>query len=256
MRKVCRFLNLLLGTLFIAGVLWYVLFIHSLPSEIFISLQTNHILLPSYLLLACGLLVIIFSQAIGGSSEKELVYVDKITKAAVSTTDKENDLSENEASERNILEQLHLIAAGEPDLQVKTEKILFYLGDKMQAGQGIIYKVVEQQGKTYLNPFATYAYSKDKNEPLQFELGEGLAGLAAKENKVMLLDNIPQGYIKVFSGLGSASPTHLLLLPLLGKDKVAGVLELALFEKPKVNPNVFFKELSARLGNLLIGDQA
>jgi signal transduction histidine kinase/HAMP domain-containing protein/ActR/RegA family two-component response regulator len=61
----------------------------------------------------------------------------------------------------------------------------------------------------------------------RFELGEGLPGQAALDRKRILLDDAPPGYVTVGSGLGSAAPNSLAVLPILFEDKVLGVLELA-----------------------------
>lgn len=253
MKKLFKFINLLSGFLFLGGVIWYVLYINSLSVDLYTSLSHNNILLPSYLILACGLFSFILSQAVGGNSGgKEIVYVDKITQGKSKAEKGHESSSANFSGESTILTEILSIQNTVMNKSMKTEKALFFLCDKLKAGQGIIYKTIESADKTYLEPEATYAYSKDREQPLRFELGEGLAGLAAKENKFMMLDNIPQGYVQVFSGLGSSSPSHLLILPLTNDEKVNGVLELGLFEKPNINNNVFFKELSASLGNLLL----
>lgn len=45
------------------------------------------------------------------------------------------------------------------------------------------------------------------------------------------MTNVPQDYIKITSGLGLATPTCILLLPLISNEEATGVLEIASFEK-------------------------
>ena len=84
------------------------------------------------------------------------------------------------------------------------------------AGQGAIY--VEEEGELKLK----YGYAT--NETPAFKLGEGLVGRVAADRKTLYIDDLPEGYITVFSGLGNATPTRLALIPIN-----SGVIELATF---------------------------
>lgn len=59
--------------------------------------------------------------------------------------------------------------------------------------------------------------------------GEGLAGQCALEKMVLEIHQPPADYIHIHSGTGAAAPSVILLRPLLLKDKLVGVLELAAF---------------------------
>ena len=63
-----------------------------------------------------------------------------------------------------------------------------------------------------------------------FRLGEGLVGQAALEDAVVVVDDPPDGYFTIRSGLGEAGPRSLVLAPLRRAGKCVGVVELALFE--------------------------
>ena len=84
------------------------------------------------------------------------------------------------------------------------------------AGQGAIY--VEENGE--LNLKYGYAFSDTRS----FKMGEGLVGRVAAEKETLYIDNLPQGYVTVFSGLGNATPTRLALIPI-----ESGVIEIATF---------------------------
>jgi hypothetical protein len=54
----------------------------------------------------------------------------------------------------------------------------------------------------------------------------------AAEGWRLCLDNVPEGYITVYSGLGNSSPTQLVLAPMRDENKVVqGVIEIACFQK-------------------------
>ena len=250
MKKQFKYINIFFSILFFGGIIGYVIFVNTLPNDIFIILNSHNILFPFYIVLSLGVLSLILNQISNQSQIRDIVYVDRIIDS------KKEEFSQIENStgildHTEMIQEIVKISNSDQVLQNKAEKILYYLSDKLQAGQGIIYQTISKNGKNYLQQHCTYAFSKDKEENSYFEFGEGLPGLAAKENRIMLLDNIPQGYISIYSGLGHASPTHLLLLPLTIEDNVTGILELALFQQPKVNINVFFKELSNLLGKII-----
>ena len=77
---------------------------------------------------------------------------------------------------------------------------------------------------------ASYAFSIAESQTLAYEYGEGLVGQVAKEAQPINIDNVPDDYIKIFSGLGSATPKNLLVAPLKGDEEEAyGVIEIASF---------------------------
>ncbi|MFI0778509.1 HAMP domain-containing protein [Streptomyces sp. NPDC021212] len=59
--------------------------------------------------------------------------------------------------------------------------------------------------------------------------GRGLVAQAALEKKRILINNVPADYVTINSGLGSALPTSVVILPVLYEDQVLGVIELASF---------------------------
>jgi signal transduction histidine kinase/HAMP domain-containing protein len=61
----------------------------------------------------------------------------------------------------------------------------------------------------------------------RFSLGEGLCGQAALDRVPILVNDAPPGYVTVGSGLGSAAPSCVVVLPILFENQVLGVLELA-----------------------------
>ncbi|MFI5757880.1 HAMP domain-containing protein [Streptomyces sp. NPDC051569] len=74
----------------------------------------------------------------------------------------------------------------------------------------------------------SYGYSAG-SMPTSFRPGETLIGTAAEEKRTIQV-NVPPGYLKISSGLGEASPAHVIVLPVLFEGKVLGVIELASFQ--------------------------
>ena len=67
--------------------------------------------------------------------------------------------------------------------------------------------------------------------PERFSSREGLLGRVAADGEPMLLDNVPEGYLTIGSGLGRDLPRHLVIAPLKADGIVNAVIELG-FLKP------------------------
>jgi len=62
-----------------------------------------------------------------------------------------------------------------------------------------------------------------------FASGTGIAGQAAAERRQIRLDGVPEGYLRIGSSLGAATPRALAAVPLLTADGVLAVMEIATF---------------------------
>lgn len=118
----------------------------------------------------------------------------------------------------------------ETDHKVLAEMVLTKLASDFQVVAATLYRKIKG-GNSSFSVLASYAHVVE-DEHKEFALGEGLIGQVAQEVKPMLIDEIPENYIQVFSGLGSAQPTALLLLPLASHGMSKGVIELAFFRAP------------------------
>lgn len=108
------------------------------------------------------------------------------------------------------------------------EKILQNLARQFELVMGIFY--LRNEKTSVFQPLSTYAWSSEL-PPASFEMGEGLTGQVAKNKVPMKVDNIPDDYIKIISGLGTGSPKNLLIVPLLLNKETIGILELASFKE-------------------------
>jgi PAS domain S-box-containing protein len=78
--------------------------------------------------------------------------------------------------------------------------------------------------------YFTSGYSLERPAMNQgFRAGEGVAGQAALERKVIVLTDLPANYIRIASGLGDAPPRVLAALPITIQDRVLAVVEIASF---------------------------
>jgi len=97
---------------------------------------------------------------------------------------------------------------------------------------------------------ASYGYSR-AGRPQSFRLGESLVGQAAVERKPILLTDAPAGYLEITSGLGSAAPVNVVILPVLFEEQVLAVIELASFRPFSDVDRLFLDQLMETIGVVL-----
>jgi GAF domain-containing protein len=78
-------------------------------------------------------------------------------------------------------------------------------------------------------------------------LGVGQISACFEKHETITIENMPDNYFKVSSGLGSAMPKHLLLVPLQYEGFCVGVMELASFHEIPVYRLRFIEKLSAQV---------
>ncbi|HYU27237.1 MAG TPA: response regulator, partial [Thermoanaerobaculia bacterium] len=120
---------------------------------------------------------------------------------------------------------------GQKNLQSVSQLILSELAPVVSAKHGVFY-IMDSNGagsEPLLTLTATYAYKERKYLSKEFEVGEGLVGQAAFEKQRILLQNAPDDYITINSGLGEAKPMQIVVLPIVFEGQVLAVMELAAF---------------------------
>ncbi|PHP19225.1 histidine kinase [Sphingobium sp. IP1] len=70
----------------------------------------------------------------------------------------------------------------------------------------------------------------DANVPAAFALNEGLLGKVAADGQLIVLSDVPAGYLSIGSALGRDTPRHLVIAPARADGAVNAVLELGFFE--------------------------
>jgi methyl-accepting chemotaxis protein len=119
---------------------------------------------------------------------------------------------------------------------------LHSLCKQLDAGQGALYISKEEQGKRLVELTAGYALSMGESTVVRFEFGEGLIGQVASTGQSLYVDEVPQGYITILSGLGSASPRYVLIVPVKNNQSVTGVIEIASFTRATDDQRKFVEE--------------
>ncbi|NAT66946.1 two-component system sensor histidine kinase/response regulator, partial [Pseudomonas syringae pv. actinidifoliorum] len=115
-----------------------------------------------------------------------------------------------------VLGQLTLNMLGRNTLQFLTQ----YLGASVAA----VYIRQDHGGFTRV---ASYGFSREQEQQDQtIHSDEGVVGQAASQDRIITLDELPENYFKVASGLGEGSPRSVMVVPISNDDQVNGVVEL------------------------------
>ena len=84
-----------------------------------------------------------------------------------------------------------------------------------------------------------------------FVVGQGIAGQAAAERKILHLTDLPDHYMPIGSALGQARPRFLSAVPLFTEEAVLAVLEVAAFSAPSADHKTLLQEVAAAAAHKL-----
>jgi signal transduction histidine kinase/CheY-like chemotaxis protein/HAMP domain-containing protein len=139
---------------------------------------------------------------------------------------------------------------GHRDLEVVAELIMEELAPLLGAQHGTFFLTedLEGEGERQLRLIAGYGLRADKDAPIQYRIGQSLIGQVARSKRPIVVDEIPQGYIRISSGLGDAPPANLAIMPIMFEDQVLGVMELASFTRFTPIQIAFLEQFAETLG--------
>jgi signal transduction histidine kinase/DNA-binding response OmpR family regulator/HAMP domain-containing protein len=137
---------------------------------------------------------------------------------------------------------------GQKDLNTVGRLILSELAPVVSAQHAEFHVLSGGEDAPHLTLLASYASDGEAAHGRRIGLGEGLVGQCALEKRKILIDNPPHGYMHISSGLGSAPPRNILVLPVVFESQVKGVLELASFEGFSETHQAFLDQLTESIG--------
>ncbi|MEM6841898.1 MAG: GAF domain-containing protein [Bacteroidota bacterium] len=244
-----------------AGVTTYLLFqlpdlmpLYSPALDLSAVEQLNPLLYQVYvavgatILLGLGAITIM----VNSKGQQSNIQVAEFQVSEQELTDSDETTKESKADEFYLGDAEELLSL-ETETGAVFSRALSQVCETLEASQGAVYQIVEEEENKVIELFASYAYHIPEGDTLSFRWGEGLIGQSAKEGKVLNIDNVPEGYIQIFSGLGKATPKHLLVLPMKEGEDIVGMVELSSFKQFQENHILaleqYFGKLALKLSN-------
>ena len=149
-----------------------------------------------------------------------------------------------------------LISANRINLQELCKEVIEKLVEYVEAQQGGVFlRNDEDEKNPFLELVASYAFSESRNRAV-FNIGEGYVGTCFSDKEFIEVDNLPDSYSELSSGLGKVCVKHLVLAPLKVNDQCIGVVELGSFKKIKGYKVSFIEKLMETFASTISTEQA
>ena len=140
-----------------------------------------------------------------------------------------------------------IIRGNNHGLKITCDQLISNLVKYLHANQGGMFFFDEDSQN--LNLLSCYAYDRKKFLQKNIEIGEGMVGQCFQEGQTIYMNDVPEDYIYITSGLGTANPRAILIVPMVYNDRVEGVIELASFEDFVPYQVAFVEKLGEMLGS-------
>lgn len=149
-----------------------------------------------------------------------------------------------------------LISANRNNLKELCKVVIEKLVDYVEAQQGGVFLLNDDdKNNPVLELVASYAFSDSRNK-LCFRIGESYVGTCFNDKEFIEVDNLPDSYSELSSGLGKVSMKHLVLAPLMVNEQCIGVVELGSFKKIKGYRVSFVEKLMESFASTISTEQA
>lgn len=124
------------------------------------------------------------------------------------------------------------------------ENILDYLVTYTGAVAGAFFSRTHE----HYRRIAVYGIPDSKSVPTEFASREGLLGQASAQGNLLVLDDVPDGYISFGSALGQDKPKYLIILPAVADGSTKAVLEMGFLKPVSEDVLILLKQASEAIG--------
>ncbi|MDP9043721.1 MAG: HAMP domain-containing protein [Pseudomonadota bacterium] len=137
---------------------------------------------------------------------------------------------------------------GQRALKTVSEMLLSEMAPLLNAQQGTIYHLAEEEDDVRLRLLSSYGQSGAVRLAPSISLGEGLVGQCALEKKRILLADIAPDFVTISSSLGEARRISVIVLPVLFEGQTKAVIELAALHSFSSGSLAFLELLTQSIG--------
>ncbi len=196
-----------------------------------------------------GFILFVIIQTLNKKAVKLQEEIDFQHKREFAFENNTADVSENEKKLENIINYNAIIdriseKISKGNKEEYFESLLVGISKELSGVQSVAYIINKEEDIFEL--VGKYAYYTE-DEVKTIKLGEGVSGQVLKDQKILIIDNVPDNYIQVMSGLGNSTPKFLLMYPIVFEENTIAFIEIASFEKFIKNVDIIFEKLSERI---------
>ena len=172
-----------------------------------------------------------------------------LLKAISTMRDKLKDRTEDDHRKERMQSQiadLNERMRGDQSLEELCSNIIEYVTPGTGSHVGAVYFCDSSTQRLQLT--SSYAFTYRKGKQHSYKLGESLVGQCALEKKQIRIEELPDHYMAVTTGLGSTSPRHILLTPVLYENNIVAVIELGSISIIDHQAMLFLNSIAASIG--------
>ncbi|BDT60398.1 chemotaxis protein CheY [Massilia varians] len=142
--------------------------------------------------------------------------------------------------------ELAALSAGIHSLEPLADAVLTYVTRYLD---GVVAAMYVHGEDGVLRRIGAYGFAFDKADDAQVIMpGHSLASRAALEKRLLVLHDLPDGYIKVASSLGETPPRELLIAPVHNHGKIKGVIEIGFLHPVSARDREFMELIAPAVG--------
>ena len=129
------------------------------------------------------------------------------------------------------------------------ETVLDFLASYVDAKVAALYVC---RSDKQLQRMASHGFSQESMAASQsFDFTDSQVGLCASSKRMVELDEVPDSYVTVSSGLGTIPARHIVLVPIMHERSINGVIELGFLKKPVPRVLEFLLLVAPSIGNAI-----
>jgi two-component system, chemotaxis family, sensor kinase CheA len=168
----------------------------------------------------------------------DIIHKDEVGEISLAFNEMSSALEQHEKIERELMEsmerenwlksrlsELSTMSQGSLDSEELGTKFIYSISRMVEANYAMLYTKGKKENQ--LSKLASYAFVDEGIGRDRITIGEGLVGQCALDGQPILMEQVPDNYIKIASGLGETNPSAIFILPILIEGELVGVMELA-----------------------------
>ncbi len=141
---------------------------------------------------------------------------------------------------------------GNGNLKNISQAIISNLVKYLKANQGGLYIInIMENGEKHIELMACFAYERTKYINRRIEIGEGLIGQCYLEKESIYMNDVPDDYVKITSGLGDANPRCILIVPAKINETIEAIIEIASFHEFEKHQISFVEKLAENIASTI-----